>query len=43
MKLRRKEIRLITWFGGYRSCRYCGYSGGRWSDSGECPSCGEVN
>ena len=24
-------------------CRFCGYSGGGWPDSGECPSCGEVN
>lgn len=26
-----------------RRCRFCGYSGGGWPDSGECPSCGEVN
>lgn len=26
-----------------RTCRYCGYRGSDWRDSGECPSCGEVN
>jgi rubrerythrin len=24
-------------------CRFCGYWGTDWPDSGECPSCGEVN
>ena len=24
-------------------CRFCGYSGGGWPDSGECPCCGETN
>lgn len=29
---------------GYRAtCRYCGYSGSDWPDSGACPCCGEVN
>ncbi len=27
----------------FRVCRFCGYSGSDWPDSGECPSCGEVN
>ena len=27
----------------FQKCRYCGYSGSDWSDSGECPNCGEVN
>lgn len=27
----------------FRTCRFCGYSGGGWPDSGECPGCGEVN
>ena len=27
----------------YRVCRFCGYSGSDWPDSGECPSCGETN
>ena len=29
--------------GYFARCRRCGYSGGGWPDSGECPSCGEVN
>lgn len=27
----------------FRVCRYCGYSGGDWPDSDECPACGETN
>ena len=27
----------------FRTCRFCGYSGGIWPDSDECPNCGEVN
>jgi rubrerythrin len=26
-----------------RTCRFCGYVGGDWPDSDECPNCGEVN
>lgn len=26
-----------------RRCPHCGYSGGGWPDSGECPSCGETS
>lgn len=41
----RKTVRLFIRMYGYgtRTCRYCGYTGSRWPDSGECPSCGEVN
>lgn len=38
--------RLMKWLKrlSYSACcRYCGYSGGGWPDSGECPNCGEVN
>jgi rubrerythrin len=27
----------------FARCRFCGYAGYDWPDSGECPSCGEVN
>lgn len=27
----------------YNVCKHCGYSGSDWSDSDECPNCGEVN
>ena len=27
----------------YARCRFCGYAGSDWPDSGACPSCGEVN
>ena len=27
----------------FRTCRYCGYSGGAWRDDDQCPNCGEVN
>lgn len=43
MKMRRKYGKRIRMFVGFRRCRYCGYSGGGWRDSGECPVCGEVN
>lgn len=42
MKDMLKKLIAIAW-SAYRSCRYCGYSGSDWPDSGECPSCGEVN
>ena len=42
MKKAIKKLVSHIW-SAYRSCRYCGYSGGGWPDSGECPSCGEVN
>ena len=38
----RKVIRVRS-FWGYRTCRYCGYSGGGWGDDGYCPSCRENN
>ena len=34
-----KNIRLR----GTRRCPFCGYFGGGWPDSGECPRCGEVS
>lgn len=29
--------------GYFHICDRCGYAGSDWPDSGECPSCGEVN
>ena len=31
-----------VWRFAFRTCRFCGYCGGGWPDSGECPSCGET-
>ena len=44
MKIKMKsKIRKVRMLGGFRKCRFCGYMGVGWPDSGECPSCGEVN
>ena len=39
----RKLFGKLASFAKSCRCRYCGYSGSDWPDSGECPSCGEVN
>lgn len=38
-----KWMRWLRRFSLVRRCRFCGYCGGGWPDSGECPSCGEIN
>ena len=39
----RKIRKWICSFFASRRCRFCGYEGNDWPDSGECPNCGEVN
>ena len=40
---RKREKKIFMKYQRSRRCRYCGYSGSDWPDSGECPCCGEVN
>ncbi len=42
MRMRKKMTRVRS-FWGFRTCKFCGYSGGGWPDSGDCPDCGENN
>lgn len=37
--------KIMKWIHGVmsRRCRFCGYVGSDWPDSGECPNCGEIN
>ena len=36
-----KTSRIVRFY--RKRCPYCGYEGGGWKDSGECPSCGETS
>jgi rubrerythrin len=42
MVKRIKRVVSRVYFGVFRRCPYCGYYG-KFPDSGECPSCGEVS
>lgn len=41
--MRKAWMLRVKRFRRFRRCCYCQYIGGGWPDSGECPSCGEVN
>jgi rubrerythrin len=39
----REIINSLLYRNYFATCRFCGYSGSDWKDSGNCPSCGENN
>lgn len=41
--MRKSYLSRIKRFQRFGRCRFCGFAGGGWPDSLECPSCGEVN
>lgn len=42
-KTKLPKYRVRKPYSYYGVCCRCGYRGSGWPDSGECPSCGEVN